>query len=120
MTEEREAIERLERRLDQLEAIVRKLLSPGELARQEEPRSRVEPLESPWQREPRAAARAEVAPDTPVEQDAHGQQPPLADPLLEVVDVPRVGVLTDGGGGGDSVCGGVRRRRPGRTDTRRR
>jgi len=70
MTEEREAIERLERRLDQLEAIVRKLLSPGELARQEEPRSRVEPLESPWRREPRAAARAEVAPDTPVEQDA--------------------------------------------------
>src|SRR5436309_14770517 len=70
MTEEREAIERLERRLDQLEAIVRKLLSRGELAQQEEPRSPVEPLESPWRREPRAAARAEVAPDTPGEQDA--------------------------------------------------
>jgi len=69
MTDEREAIERLERRLEHLEAIVRKLLLPGALTQQEEPRSRVESATSS-RREPRTRPGAEPAPDPPVEQEA--------------------------------------------------
>src|SRR5438105_9840408 len=68
MTEEQQAIERLERRLEHLEAIVRKLLSRGEL-----PQSDLGlPLVSPPRREPRTAARAEFTPGAPVEPDADG------------------------------------------------
>ena len=68
MTEEQQAIERLERRLEHLEAIVRKLLSRGELPQSD---LRV-PLVSPPRREPRTAARAEFTPGAPVEPDADG------------------------------------------------
>src|SRR5947207_1739200 len=71
MTDEREAIERLERRLEQLEAIVRKVLSRGDLPL-EDPGSPAEALASSWRREPRTAARAEVTPAAPVEPDADG------------------------------------------------
>ena len=71
MTDERQAIERLERRLEHLEAIVRKVLSRGDLPL-EDPGSPAEPLASSWRREPRTAARAEVTPAAPVEPDADG------------------------------------------------
>ena len=70
MTEDREAIERLERRVEHLETIVRTLLSRGELTQQEAPPPRAEPLVSWSPPEPPPARRAAVAPDTPVEQDA--------------------------------------------------
>ena len=70
MTEDREAIERLERRVEHLESIVRTLLSRGELTQQEAPPPRAEPLVSWSPPEPPPARRAAVAPDTPVEHDA--------------------------------------------------
>jgi len=69
MTEDREAIERLERRVEHLETIVRTLLSRGELTQQEAPPPRAEPLVSWSPPEPPPARRAAVAPDTPVEHD---------------------------------------------------
>lgn len=69
MTEEREGIERLERRVEQLEAIVRKLLPRGALTRLEEPHSPVEQPVSSRRVSP-PPPRAEVAQDTLVEQDA--------------------------------------------------
>src|SRR6266702_1390638 len=69
MTDEREAIERLERRLEHLEAIVRKVLSRVDLT-QADPGSPAEPLVSSWRPEPQTRPGAEPAPDPPVEQEA--------------------------------------------------
>jgi uncharacterized membrane protein len=69
MTEEREAIERLERRVEQLEAIVRKLVPQGPLTQPQEPRPRGEPRGASRPMSP-PAPPVKIAPHPRVQQDA--------------------------------------------------